>query len=196
MSSTESTTDGKPVPTFNVADDLILLSSLDNDSADDFFVDVNDEEAVANVPNTGATPTTRSPTVRVPTCPLPVAAPHQRVAQLQVTTVICPPAPTAPVAKLRRLEMAPSVLAQRVIANRTKSSRDIVSNLAAKYSWTPTEQRDRVNVVMRAMAAAFSARIHRQLPLNPTDADIQRFLSVVEEERQVMEGHVSDEFAS
>ena len=89
--------------------------------------------------------------------------------------------------------MAPSV-----IAHPEKTSRDIVGDLAAKYSWTIIEQRDRVNVVrgMRAMAAAFSARIRRQLPLNRNDEDIQRFLTVVEEECQAMEGHVSDEFAS
>ena len=93
--------------------------------------------------------------------------------------------------------MAPSVLAQRVIAHPEKTSRDIVGDLAAKYSWTPIEQRDRVNVVrgMRAMAAAFSARIRRKLPLSRNDDDIQSFLTVVEE-CQAMEGHVSDEFAS
>jgi len=94
--------------------------------------------------------------------------------------------------------MAPPVLAQWVIANPTKSSRDIVDDLATTYSWISTEQRDRVNVVrgMRAMPAAFSARIRRQLPLNRTDADIQRFLSVVEDECQVMEGLISDEFTN
>ena len=93
--------------------------------------------------------------------------------------------------------MAPSVLAQQVIANPTKSSRDLVGDLSTPYSWTPTEQRDRVNVVrgMRAMAAAFSGRIRRRLPLNRSDDDIQRFLTIVEEECQLMEGHVSDEFA-
>jgi len=184
---------------FDVADDLILSSSsCDADSADDFFIDITDEEAVADTPNTEATPTTSSPTVRVPTRPLPVAAPRHRVARLQIPAVVRPSAPTAPAAKRRRLEMAPSVLAQRVIANPTKSSRDIVDDLATRYSWTPTEQRDRVNVVrgMRAMAAAFSARIRRQLPFNRTDADIQRFLSVVEGECQVMEGHISDEFTN
>ena len=45
------------------------------------------------------------------------------------------------------------------------------------------------------MAAAFSGRIRRRLPLNRTDEDNQRFLTVVEEECQLMEGHVSDEFA-
>jgi len=93
--------------------------------------------------------------------------------------------------------MAPSVLAQQVIANPAKSSRDLVDDLSTRYGRTPTEQRDRFNVVrgMRAMAAAFSGRIRRRLPLNWTDEDIHRFLTVVEEECQLMEGHVSDEFA-
>ena len=99
--------------------------------------------------------------------------------------------------KRRRLELAPSVLAQRVIENPRQTSRDLVGDLASRYSWTPVEQKDRVNVVrgMRAMAAAFSARIRRHLLLNRTDADIKRFLTVVEEECQLMEGHVSDEFS-
>ena len=72
-----------------------------------------------------------------------------------------------------------------------------MSDLSSKYSWTPVAQRDRVNVGrgMRAMAAAFSTRIRRRLPLNRTDADVQRFLAVVEDECQLMEGHVSDEFS-
>ena len=197
-SSTGSTADDRPNPEFNVADDLVISSSSDDNSADDFFVEITDEEAVADASKTKPAPTTRSPTVRVPTRPLPVPTPARRVAQLQAATVVRPPVPTAPAAKRRRLELAPSVLAQRVIAHPEMTSRDIVGDLAAKYSWTPMEQRDRVNVVrgMRAMAAAFSARIRRQLPLNRTDDDIQRFLTVVEEECQTMEGHVSDEFTS
>ena len=60
--------------------------------------------------------------------------------------------------------------------HRWKDNRD-----ASRYSWTPVEQRDRVDVVrgMRAMAAASSARIRRRLPLTRTDADVQRFLTVV-----------------
>jgi len=89
------------------------------------------------------------------------------------------------------------LLAQQVIANPAKSSRDLVGDLSTRYSWTPTEEHDRVNVVrgMRAMAAAFSGRIRRRLPLNRTDEYIQRFLTVVEEECQLVEEHVSDEFA-
>jgi len=94
--------------------------------------------------------------------------------------------------------MAPSVLAKRVIAQLEKSSKDIVQGLASHYSLTPIEQRDRINDVrgMRAMAAAFSARIRRQMPLNRTKADIQQFLTVVETECRAMEGHVSHEFSS
>ena len=40
---------------------------------------------------------------------LSVTIPRQRIAQEQVATVVCSPAPSAPVAK-RRLEMAASVL--------------------------------------------------------------------------------------
>jgi len=182
-------------PPFNVADDLLLSSSDTDDSADDFFVEVTDEEATERKPDLE---TKASPTTRKPTRPLPVVVPRRRVARLEVTaTATRPSTSSALPAKRRRLEMAPSVLAQRVIAQPTRSSRDIVDDLASRYGWTPVEQRDRINVVrgMRAMAAAFSARIRRQLPINRTDADVQQFLTVMEEECRTMEGHVSDEFA-
>jgi len=181
--------------TSDVADDLALSTSTSRPtseagSTDDMFVDITDEEAATEI---------NLPTSRVPTRPLPVAAPHlRRVGRREAEDAVAvrPPATSVPTAKRRQLEMAPSVLAQQVIANPAKSSRDLVGNLSTRYSWTPTEQRDRVNVVrgMRAMAAAFSGRIRRRLPLNRTDEDNQRFLTVVEEECQLMEGHVSDEF--
>jgi len=165
----ESTTTSSAGSVVNVAEDLEMSSSSD-DSSNDFFVDMTDEEGVANAPIIGTQSTTRSPTERVPTRPSRVVTPRSRVAKLEAPTVVHQPSPTAPAAKRRRLELAPSVLAQRVMANPHKSSRDLVGDLASKYSWTPAAQRDRVNVIrgMRAMAAAFSARIRRRLPLNRT----------------------------
>jgi len=178
--------DESPPRSFNVADDLALSSSDDADSSDDYFVDVTDEEL------------TDLPIARKPTRPLPVATAPRRVGGIYAAAVARPAVPTSPAAKRRRLEMAPSVLAQRVIAQPEKSSKDIVQGLASHYSLTPIEQRDRINVVrgMRAMAAAFSARIRRQMPLNRTKADVQQFLTVVETECRAMEGHVFDEFSS
>ena len=144
----------------DVADDLAQSTSTSRPaseagSTDDMFVDITDEEVAAE---------TDLPTSRVPTRPLPAAAPHlRRVGRLEAEDAVAvrPPPTSVPTVQRRRLEMAPSVLAQQVIANPAKSSRDLVGDLTARYSWTPTEQRDRVNVVrgMRAMAAAFSGRI-------------------------------------
>ena len=90
-SPTMSPTDTQPAATpFDVADDLVLSSSSCHaDSADDLFIDITDEEVVADAPNTEATPTTSPPTVRVPTRPLLMAAPCHGVARLQqVPTVV------------------------------------------------------------------------------------------------------------
>jgi len=163
----------------------------------DLFIDITDEEEAVSAPIVETQPTTRSTTERKPTRPMPVVTPRVRVAKREVPTVVQQPPPTAPAVKRRRLELAPSVLAQRVIVNPHKSSRDLVGDVASKYSWTPAEQRDRVNVIrgMRAAAAAFSARIRRRLPLNRTDADDQRFLTVTEDKCQLIKGHLSDEFS-
>ena len=169
-----------------------------DDSSNDFFVNITDEEGTAGAPIAETQPTVRAPTERKPTRPMPVSTPRVRAAKKESPTNVQQLPPTTfAAAKRRRLELAPSVLAQRVIMNPHKSSRNLVDDLAFKYSWTPMEQRDRVNVVrgMRAMAAAFSARIRRRLPLNRTDDDVQQFLTVVENECQLMEGHVSDEFS-
>lgn len=145
-----------------------------------------------------------SPTRRKPTRPLPVVTPKGKGKGKKSTLpqkapqLVQLPTATTQTMKRRRLELAPSVLAQRVIENPTKSSIELAEELTQKYSMTPTEQRDRVNVIrgMRAMASAFSTRIRRRLPLDRTDADIKNFLHTVEEECQLMEGHQSDEFAN
>ena len=162
---------------FDLADDLIPSTSLSD--ADDYIVDVTDED----------------PADAQMTRPVP---PPRRVAEIQAAAVTRPTAPTVPAAKRRRLEMAPSVLAQPVIANPDKRSRDVVEDLANRYSLTPVEQRDRVNVVrgMRTMAAAFSTRIRRPMPLNRTDADVQQFLTVVKTKCRRTERNVSDEFTN
>ena len=191
---TKSTTASSSAFSVSIAKDLEISSSTD-DSSNELFIDITDEEP--DKPVVESRPTVLSPTERKPTRPTPVLTPRVRVAKREAPPVVQPPLATAPTVKRRRLELAPSVLAQRVIENPRRTSRDLVSDLASRYSWTPVEQRDRVNVVrgMRAMAAAFSARIRRRLPLNRTDADVQRFLTVVEDECQLMEGHVSDEFS-
>jgi len=190
----ESTTTSSSATSIDVAKDLEVSS---DDSSNDFFVDITDEEGTAGTSIAEIQPTVPAPTERKPTRPMPITTPRVRAATKESSTVRQLPPTTFAAAKRRRLELAPSVLAHKVIMNPNKSSRDLVDDLASKYSWSPMEQRDRVNVIrgMRAMAATFSARIRRRLPLNRTDEDVQRFLTAIEDECQLMEGHVSDEFS-
>jgi len=191
----ESTTTSSSATSIDIAKDLEVSS---DDSSNDFFVDITDEEGTAGTSIAEIQPTVRAPTERKPTRPMPITTPRVRAAKKESPTNVRQLPPTTfAAAKRRRLELAPSVLAQKVIMNPNKSSRDLVDDFASKYSWSPMEQRDRINVIrgMRAMAATFSARIRRRLPLNRTDEDVQRFLTAIEDECQLMEGHVSDEFS-
>ena len=101
-------------PTIDVHNLALFSSSSEVDSANDLFVDITDEHAVANAPNIKAINAddtlTDSTRIHVTVISGNTLASCQRVVRLQVATVVRPPAPTEPTAKRRWLEMAPSVL--------------------------------------------------------------------------------------
>jgi len=95
----------------------------------------------------------------------------------------------------RRVEMTPSTLAKKVAHRSDKTSRDIADELTSTYAMPTAERRANENLI-RAMKAAnreFCSRIRRALPLNRSK-DIDRFLTVMEQQCQEAERLDSDEF--
>jgi len=96
----------------------------------------------------------------------------------------------------RRLKMAPSVLAKKVACRHHKSSREIAEELSSSYGMKETERRMNENIIrgMRAAQRQFCQHIRKNLPLDRTAEDVDRFLSVMEAECRRAEEHDSDEF--
>ena len=84
----------------------------------------------------------------------------------------------------RRLEMAPSVRAKKVACRHHKSSREIAEELSSSYGMPETERRMNENIIrgMRAAQRQFCQHIRKNLPLDRTAEDVDRFLSVMEAE--------------
>jgi len=92
--------------------------------------------------------------------------------------------------------MTPSTLAAKVAYRSHKTSRDIADELASAYAMPTAERRANENLIraMRAANREFCSRIRRALPLNRSKKDIDRFLTVMEQQCQEAERHDSNEF--
>ena len=92
--------------------------------------------------------------------------------------------------------MVPSVLTKKIACRHHKSSREIAEELSSNYGMPETERRVNENIIrgMRAAQRQFCQHIRKNLPLDRTAEDVDRFLSVMEAESRRAEEHDSDEF--
>ena len=106
------------------------------------------------------------------------------------------PKQTEVISSRRRKEMAPSVMA-KIVAKRTgETSDEIADDLASRYSWTPEEKRNRINIIrgMRAAERNLCMNIRRSLPMRRRQSDIEEFLGKLDSDFRASEAHDSDEF--
>ena len=139
------------------------------------------------------------PSVRIKVRPrLPgVRSIRARTKQLRTNLIALPKLKTTEyVPSRRRKELAPSVLAKLVAGMPNKSSEQIATELAAQYSWTTAEKRQRINVIrgMRAAERNLCTKIRRSLPFNRRTTNINSFLDQLEHDCQEIEARDSDEF--
>ena len=194
----------------------------DSDSSDDYFITVDTAEDVSmKEPDCGDEPD--QPDSPLPPSPKPslqvrrlrsISGPdpetdvtrrkttrpakpyHGKVKPVRKVESIQPLLPPPRTTSKRRLQLAPSVMAKKVLRNHHLSGTQLAEQFGAEFHWTPEERRQHINIIrgMRAMQNYMCARIRCGLPFRRTPEAVDAFLDRLETECQHVESHDSDEF--